>query len=392
MPWKESDVVNERLNFIAAHQRGGESMTELCARFGISRKTGYKLVRRYEKEGGKGLHDRSRAPHSHPQKVSEESVTAELEVRRNHPTWGSKKIHAVLEREGELEKIPARSTIDRILKAAGLVVPRKHRRHHCGGPRVAPVVPADRPNQAWSMDYKGWFRVGDGTRCDPFTANDMCSRASLSCTALVEPKLEDVKRCLERAFREYGLPEVILSDNGPPFGAQGLGGLSRLGVWLLKLDVQPVFIQPGHPEQNGRHERFHETLKAETAAPPKRSIRAQQRAFNEFTRCYNEERPHEALEMKAPFDVYAASERRLPRTEPAFEYDQDVTVRRVRADGAIKVNSRLVFVGSAFAGENVGIRQIDDRVQHVYAGRMRLGLIFDGLPKVVPIAEDLDAT
>lgn len=381
---------DERLKFIAAHQRGDETMTELCARFGISRKTGYKLVTRYEEEGPRGLLDRSRAPHSHARRLPEESVAAVLEVRRQHPTWGSKKILVALERNGEVESVPARSTIDRILKGAGLIVPRKHRRRRCGGPRVAPIVPADRPNRAWSMDYKGWFRVGDGTRCDPFTANDMCSRASLSCKALVEPKLEDVQKCLEKAFRRFGLPDVILSDNGPPFGAQGLGGLSRLGVWLLKLNIQPMFIQPGHPEQNGRHERFHETLKAETASPPKRSIRAQQRAFNAFTRCYNEQRPHEALEMKTPFDVYEASARRLPRVQPEFEYDVDVVVRRVRADGGIKFGGMVVFIGTAFEGERIGLRQVGEDNHHVYAGRMRLGVIASGVPKVVPLAQDLE--
>lgn len=383
---------NERLKFIAAHQSGDETMTELCHRFGISRKTGYKLVARYEKEGPDGLKDRSRAPRNRANKIPDDVVRAVLLVRRRHPTWGSKKILAVLEREREVERIPARSTIDSILKRAGLVIPRKHRRKRCGGRRLAPVVPADNPNDSWSMDYKGWFRVGDGTRCDPLTVNDVFSRASLVCEPLVEPKLEDVQRHLERAFREYGLPGVVLSDNGPPFGTNGIGGLSRLGVWMLRLDVQPVFIQPGHPEQNGRHERFHETLKAETASPPKCSIRAQKQAFNKFVSCYNEERPHEALGMKTPNELYVPSRRAMPRRVPGFEYSESTVTRRVRADGCIKIYGRSVFVGLAFYKQDVGLIEVDEGVFHVFGGRMRLGVLLEQAGTIVPLAEDLESS
>ena len=195
---------------------------------------------------------------------------------------------------------------------------------------------AENANDVWSIDYKGWFRLGDGTRCDPLTVNDVYSRASLECRALVSPKLKDVQARLDRVFRDIGLPRAMLSDNGPPFGSQGIRGLSRLGVWLLKLEVQPVFIQPGHPEQNGRHERFHETLKAETANPPQMSLRAQQGAFDRFTACYNEERPHESLDMRTPADLYRPSPRSMPTRLPEFEYSELFEVRRVRIDGTIK--------------------------------------------------------
>ncbi len=246
-------------------------MTELCAEFGISRKTGYKILRRYEDEGPGAIRDRTKAPWTHPSQTPIHLEAAILRTRKANPTWGSKKILAILEREGLADELPARSTVDAILKRAGVVSPRRRRaRRRAASP---PLVDASKPNDVWSIDYKGWFRVGDGTRCDPLTVNDVFSRASLQCRAMVSPKLEDVQRRLDGPFREIGLPLFMLSDNGPPFGSRGLAGLSRLGVWLLRLEVQPIFIQPGHPEQHGRHERFHETLKAETASPPRASVR-----------------------------------------------------------------------------------------------------------------------
>ena len=388
MPWHQSDRVNERLKFVAAAQSASESMTELCLRFGISRKTGYKLLRRYESEGPDGLRDRSRSPRSHPNRTSPEFERAILRVRKAHPTWGSKKILAVLDRESVVSDLPARSTVDQVLKRAGLVVPRGARRKR-RGPQAAPMVDAQQPNDVWSIDYKGWFRVGDGTRCDPLTVNDVCSRASLECRALVSPKLEDVQWQLDSLFREIGLPGAMLSDNGPPFASQGIAGLSRLGVWLLKLEVQPIFIQPGHPEQNGRHERFHETLKAETASPPRPTIRAQQSAFDRFTACYNEERPHEALDMRTPAEVYRPSTRSMPSRLLDFEYDDVFEVRRVRTDGTIKWEGEHVFVGAAMSGERVGIKPVGEVDWHVHLGAMRLGLLHEDSRLVVPLAEDI---
>jgi len=305
MPWHQSDIVNERLKFVAARQREDRTMTELCESYGISRKTGYKILKRYGSDGPEGLLDRSRAPQRHPNQTPPAVEAMVLRVRKRHPTWGSKKIVAVLGRDHPAVDLPVRSTVDAILKRAGVVTPRKsRRRRHTSGP---PMVEALAPNDCWSMDYKGWFRVGDGTRCDPFTLNDVFSRLSLECRALVSPKLEDVQYCLEGAFCEYGLPCSTLHDNGSPFGSRGLAGLSRLSVWLLRLGIQPLFIEPGHPEQNGKHERFHETLKAETANPPRRSIRAQQAAFKRFGQIYNQERPHEALDMRTPAELYQPS-------------------------------------------------------------------------------------
>jgi len=387
MPWQQTDPVNERLKFVAAVLNGCESMTELCTHFGISRKTGYKLLKRYADEGPGGLKDRSRAPWIHPNQTPAEVERAILQVRKAHPTWGSKKILAVLAREWARGELPVRSTVDQVLRRAGVVTPRgrRRRRRRIGS---APVVEAHAPNDAWSIDYKGWFRVGDGTRCDPLTVNDVYSRASLECRALVSPKLQDVQNRLDRVFRDVGLPKVMLSDNGPPFGSHGIGGLSRLGVWLLKLEVQPIFIQPGHPEQNGRHERFHETLKAETASPPQETVRRQQSAFDRFTTCYNEERPHEALDMRTPAELYEPSPRPMPARAPEFEYADIFEVRRVRTDGTIKWEGQHVFVGEAMTSELIGIEPVGVADWHVHIGGMRLGVLHEASGLILPLAED----
>lgn len=379
MPWLQTDHVNERLKFVAAVQRGRHSMTELCAQFGISRKTGYKLLHRYEEEGPEALRDRSRAPREHPNQTPPELEAAILRIRKARPTWGSKKILAVLTREWHW--VPARSTVDAILKRAGFVTPRGRRARR--QPSAPPIVEAFAPNDVWSIDYKGWFKLGDGTRCDPLTVNDVFSRASLECRAMVAPKLLDVQRRLELAFSCFGMPKFILSDGGAPFASSGIGKLSRLSVSLLRLGIQPLFIEPGHPEQNGRHERFHETLKAETATPPRSSLRAQQSAFDRFQKIYNEERPHEALGMRTPSELYAPSERAMPDPIPEHQYPEAFQVRRVRPDGRFKWANGQVFVGQALIGELIGLEDVGEQ-WHVHLGPMRLGALHERSRTVVP--------
>lgn len=385
MPWHETDVVNERVKFVAAAQSGRSSMSELCARFGVSRKTGYKLLQRYAAQGIDGLRDRSRAPRTSPNRISEKLEALILRDRKAHPTWGSKKLLVVLRKQCAADELPARSTVDAVLKRAGLVQARRRRVRR--QPAWPPRVEALAPNDVWSIDYKGWFRVGDGARCDPLTVNDVFSRASLECRALVAPKLEDVRSRLEVLFRKLGMPKAILSDNGPPFGSSGLGRLSRLGVWLLRLGVQPLFIEPGRPDQNGRHERFHETLKRECASPPRASIRAQQAAFDEFRRHYNEERPHEALGMRTPAELYQASPRKLPPSLPEHAYPVGVETRRAHRDGSIHFCGHYVFIGQALAYELLGLVPIDHERWHVYLGSMRLGVLHQRAKTVTPLAE-----
>ena len=345
MPWTQTDPVTERQKFVMAVLKQRLAIAEACLQFGISRKTGYKWLARHAERGMAGLLDASRAPRQHPNQSSPEVEAAVLRVRKAHPTWGSKKILATLDRERPDEPWPARSTIDAILKRGGVVAARgrRHRRQ----PSSPPVVEAAAPNDVWSIDYKGWFRVGDGTRCDPLTVNDTFSRVSLECRAMEAPKSHDVRRRLEWTFRAFGVPKYMLSDNGPPFGSTGLGRLSRLGVWLVRIGVQPILIQPGRPDQNGRHERFHETLKAETACPPRASIRAQQATFDRFQCEYDEERPHEALDMKTPAEVHELSPRELPSDPPHHAYVDGIEARSVRSDGGIKWAGAQVFVGEA---------------------------------------------
>ena len=285
MPWKETSVESERLQFIERHAAGEETVAELCRRFGISRKTGYKLIGRYEAYGEGGLLDLNRAPHYHPNATPTQVAGRIVEAKRERPTWGPKKIVAWLRSVEPDVPWPSPSTASGILDRAGLVRRRKRRRRATSWGE--PFAHAQHPNDVWSIDLKGWFRTGDGMRIDPLTAQDAMSRYLLVCDGLDRPTGPEVKRSLERAFREYGLPRVIRTDNGPPFASVGLGSLTPLSVWWVKLGIVPERIEPGHPEQNGRLERLHRTLKAETATLPKANRRRQRRALDRFRHSYN---------------------------------------------------------------------------------------------------------
>ena len=310
LPWKETSVESERLQFIERHAAGEETVAELCRRFGISRKTGYKLIGRYEAYGEGGLLDLSRAPHYHPNATSTQVVERIVEAKRRRPTWGPKKVVAWLRSIEPDVPWPSPSTASGILDRAGLVRRRKRRRRATSWGE--PFAHAQHPNDVWSIDLKGWFRTGDGMRIDPLTAQDAMSRYLLVCDGLDRPTGPEVKRSLERAFREYGLPRVIRTDNGPPFASVGLGSLTPLSAWWVKLGIVPERIEPGHPEQNGRLERLHRTLKAETATPPKANRRRQRRALIHFRHSYNVERPHEALGQRPPSLLYTPSFRSYP--------------------------------------------------------------------------------
>lgn len=383
MPWTQTNAAMERRKFVMAVLRSEQTMVELCQQFGISRKTGYKILARHAEFGLAGLGDGSRAPRTHPNQTPPEVEAAVLRMRKAYPTWGSKKILAKLARDQGEQDWPARSTVEAILDRAGLVAPRGPRRRR--QPTSPPVVEARAPNDVWSMDFKGWFRVGDGTRCDPLTVNDVFSRASLVCQAMVGPKSEDVRKQLEKAFYAFGLPQCMLSDGGPPFGSTGLCRLSRLGVWLVRLGVRPILIEPGRPDQNGRHERYHETLKAETADPPAPTVRSQQRAFDYFQTTFNEERPHEALGMKTPAEVYELSPRQMPANLLEHEYPSGYEVRHVRPDGAIKWAGERVFVGEALTGEALGFEAVGEGLWHVHLGPLRLGILHGRSRTVVPL-------
>lgn len=374
MPWKLSFPMDQRVQFVVEALHGDHTIADLCRCFAISRKTAYKWLARYEKDGALGLVDRSRAPHHHPNSLLPHVAERILDVRRKHPTWGARKLLAWLESRTEMV-LPATSTVNALLKRHDLVRPR--RRRHRAPPMSQPFTACHQSNDTWCVDFKGWFRVGDGSRCDPLTISDAFSRFLLRCVAVPEPRAPDVRAVFESAFREYGLPKAIRSDNGPPFASVGAGGLTTLSAWWIRLGIRPERIEPGKPEQNGRHERMHRTLKAETTRPPRRSIRAQQLAFNDFRDVFNHERPHEALGQVTPATAYEPSQRRMPRGLPDMTYPDHFEVRYVETNGRIKWRGTMVYVSHALCREHVGLEELDDGVWVVRFGPVELGRLDD---------------
>ena len=372
MPWRETCVDDEKLRFVAAYLEGAMGMSELCARHGVSRQTGYTLVRRYLAEGIAGLASRSRAPHRHGRAMDAELAASILALRGERPNWGPKKLKAVLERDRPAVTWPAASTIGDLLRREGLVS--RGRRRRGALPVSQPFAPVEAPNDLWCIDFKGWFRTKDGQRCDPLTISDADSRYLLACR-IVPPTLAGVQPAVDRVFRAYGLPRAIRSDNGPPFGSIGAAGLSRLGVHWLKLGIRLEFIDPGQPQQNGRHERMHGTLKAETVLPPAATIAAQQDRFDRFRRDFNCERPHEALGQATPRSRYHLSPRRYPGKIERPWYDADHAERTVRTSGEIKWGGDYVFIGEALAGEPVGVAETESGDWIVRFLHVELGLI-----------------
>lgn len=357
MPWKETCAMNERKDFVLAVLRQEASLSELCRHWGVSRKTGYKWLERYEEEGRTGLLDRSHAPLTCPHRLDDVVSAAVLDLRARHPSWGPKKLRAWLETHRPSQDWPATSTIGALLHARGLVVPRRRR------PQVPPGQPFGTlaaANDTWTVDFKGWFRTADGDRCDPLTLQDAHSRYLLRCQAVKRPDGRCVWPIFDAAFREFGLPLRMRSDNGPPFATTAVGGLSTLAVRLIKSGVVPERIEPGKPQQNGRHERFHLTLKRETASPAAPSLRAQQRRFDSFRKLYNDERPHEALGQTPPSQHYTPSPRRYSGRLREPEYAEGFEVRRVRHNGEIKWRGEMLYVGQVLCGEPVGCLLLDD--------------------------------
>ncbi len=362
MPWKETCVVDEKMAFIAECLRGELPMTMLCARFGISRDTGYGLLRRYRAEGVAGLAARSRAPHHHGLAMAEEIARAIIARRGERPHWGPKKLRAVLRRRAPNCAWPAPSTIGDLLRREGLSEPRRRRRTAI--PLTQPFQPIAAPNDLWCIDFKGWFRTADGARCDPpehlskGTITDADSRFIIECR-IVPPTAAGVRPVVDQAFRELGLPRAMRSDNGPPFASTGAAGLTRLAVHWLKLGIQLERIEPGAPQQNGRHERMHGTLKDETSRPPAATPAEQQLRFDRFRNDFNDNRPHEALGQMPPGSRYRPSLRPYPlRIEDPW-YDADHAVRRVRTTGEIKWGGDFVFLNEALVGELVGVAETD---------------------------------
>ena len=372
MPWRETRVSCERMKFVVAYDRKEQSMAELCRMYGISRKTGYKWVARWLAAGPSGLEDHSRAPHRQARRVSQEKVAAILAIRDRYG-WGPKKLRVLLEREHAEVTWPAISTIELILKDHGRVLPRKTRRRV---PRqTQPLAHCVGPNAVWCCDFKGHFATGDGRRCYPLTITDGFSRYLIRCQGLTRSDLSSVRPIFTCAFRQYGLPRAIRSDNGPPFASRALAGLSRLSVWWIKLGIRPERIEPGKPQQNGRHERMHLTLKQSTASPPASTFRGQQRQFDAFLAEYNDVRPHEGLDMQTPASVYEASVREYPAREPQMHYPVAWRTRKVQARGEFYWSGEVPLT-EVLTGETIGLEPIDGRYWRVWFGPVWLG-VFD---------------
>ena len=357
MPWKARSVMDAKLMFIADCLREEEPMTVLCERYGISRETGYVWKRRYETEGPQGLEERSRVPHEHGTATPAELVAKLIEARKRKPYWGPKKLLAILAAEAPELAWPSASAASEILRREGLSKPRRRRRRSLTVEQ--PFAAVEAANDAWCIDFKGWFRTDDGRRCDPLTVTDAFSRYLLALD-IVEPVTEAVEPVVDRLLRERGLPQAIRSDNGPPFASAGAGGLTRLSARWAKMGIRLERIYPGRPQQNGRHERMHKTLKAETCAPAAATAAQQQARFDAFRREFNVERPHEALGQQPPSRFYGVSPRPYPERLDDPSYDPDEQVRRVRSSGEIKWRGSKVFITEALIGEAVGIRERED--------------------------------
>jgi putative transposase len=381
MPWKECHVVDERLRFIA-RLLDGEKMAALCAEFGISRKTGYKIYDRYKDCGVDGLTDRSRRPYRHANQLPMAIEKLILALKREYPDWGAPKIRERLRKRWPGVRCPVISTVHAVLDRHGLVTPRRPRRYRAEGtPLSGPV----QPNALWCADYKGEFMLADRRYCYPLTITDFASRYLIGCEALSTTQEQYAFSVFERVFKEFGLPAAIRTDNGVPFASpNALYGLSKLSVWWLRLGVRIERIKPGHPEQNGRHERMHLTLKQEATKPAAANVLQQQARFDTFLERYNHERPHQALGMRVPSELYAPSTRPY-RGLPDLAYPLHDWTAIVTRCGRICFNWRKVNLSQVFAGQRVGVRQVTERVWLVSFMDYDLGYFDDETCRLEPI-------
>lgn len=363
MPWLETNPMDERMRFIVAHKQGLYSMTELCERHGVSRQAGYNLLKRYEVEGVEGLKDRSHAPRHCPHRISPEVAEALLQLRQRKPDWGPRTLLGRLAIDRPDLQLPAPSTVGDLLAREGLVKPRRRRAR----PAVSTggAVRTSRPNEIWSADYKGQFRTLDGMYCYPLTLQDSHTRFVLAIDALRSTSAEEAQPSFERAFRGNGLPEAIWTDNGPPFAVPTPLRLTRLNTWWIKLGITPLRSRPGCPQDNGRHERMHRKL-TPARFPPGEDQQAQQLKFDAIREELDYERPHHALDLKTPADVYEPSQRPMPERIPAPEYAAHWEVRRVRTVGTIRFRGREIFVSEVLVNESIALEEVADGVWSVF--------------------------
>jgi putative transposase len=384
MPWKECHVVDERSRFVA-RLLDGEKMARLCAEFGISRKTGYKIFERFQRQGVRGLTDRSRRPYRHANQLPAAVETVIVRLKKDYPDWGAPKIRERLRARWPEIAAPAISTVHAVLDRHGLVRRRARRRR----PRLrgTPLAAATQPNGLWCADYKGEFLLGNHRYCYPLTISDFASRFLLACEALSTTQERYAFSVFERAFQDFGLPDAIRTDNGVPFAsAHALYGLSKLAVWWLRLGIRLERIAPGHPEQNGRHERMHLTLKQEATRPAAMNVLQQQMRFDTFVRRYNHERPHQALDMATPASRYQASPRPYQGLEELDYPFHDWTAVVTRC-GRICYQRRKINLSQVFAGQTVGVKQTADHIWLVSFMDYDLGYFDDETCRLEPIAD-----
>jgi putative transposase len=373
MAWRINKVEIQREDFITACMENVQTFSDLCIEFGISRKTGYKWLERFNGEGINGLKDRSRARHTQALKTTEEQIEEILNLKIKYSKWGPKKIAAILKQIDSSKSWPSATTIGKILDEHNLIMPRKYRRRFPA--KDTTLSHCQKPNDVWCIDFKGWFKTKDNVKCDPLTITDAHSRYILYCRKLGMNNSDEVWEVLEKVFHENGLPWYLRHDNGPPFATNGAGRLSRLSIKLIKAGITPEWIEPGKPYQNGRHERMHLTLKQEGIYPLKLSINEQQMKFMEFQHYFNTERPHEGLGQRTPSSVYLPSDRVWKGKLCAPEYCDGYETKRVRMSGEIGWGGKAIFIGKALKEEYVGLKENEDGNWNVYYGPVLLGII-----------------
>lgn len=375
MGWRVESMESKKKQFILLWETRKFTKVELCRDFGISRPTGDALIKRYLAEGWDALEERSREPGRRPNQTSPAIEEAIVGLRRKYPNWGARKVRTLLLREHEEGEVPSSTTVNNIMRKHGLTAPRRKARRKIEN--QFPIFDPDEPNEVWSADFKGKFQLLSGVYCHPLTIADSRSRYLFVITALDRPTMENCIPLFEKAFRENGLPLQMHTDNGAPFGnALALRRMTRLSVWFMELGITPVYSDPGHPEQNGRHERMHRELKAASTRPPGRSFRSQQKMFDKFREEYNQVRPHEALGMQTPAVVHCPSPREYPGFIRSWDYDKTKTVRYVTHNGAIRWgHSEFIMVSTALAGKYVGLEELADGIWGVYYRHVHLGTL-----------------
>ena len=390
MSWKGVTVMDQRVRFISEYLNQYFPFSELCNQFEISRKTGYKWVKRYREHGSLGLADRLRKPRHCPHKTEGKIIESIKRIRLKHPHWGPKKLLVRLKKYHPGWMFPAISATADILKREGLIKAgkRRLRRKHPGCPKTR----SENPNDIWTADYKGHFKMKNGKYCYPLTVCDMHSRYLLGCEAHEAISLKESKKYFTKLFKKFGLPERIRTDNGVPFASSAIARLSCLSVWWINLGIYPEQIEPGKPQQNGKHERMHRTLKKEATLPPEYNLRAQQHRFNLFQKEYNDIRPHEALDMKTPKDIYKTSKKIMPDKIRSYDYPTHFEVRIVSKNSAFRWFNRHINISSTLIYEYIGLEEIDDGIYNVYFRDILIGRFFEEIFKVKDVIKRVPTT